>query len=116
MPKLIEIVRYINTMDRPNSRSSHTAKTPNLGGVLFFVSIIFSSYIIHHYDYNHTGYSVILGLTILFFVGLKDDLMMLSAQTKLFAQIFAVIFILINPELYIFNFESIPNLPELTLP
>lgn len=115
MPKLIEIVRYINTMDNPNGRSSHTVKTPNLGGVLFFISIIFSSYLIHYYDFGHTGYSLILGLTILFFVGLKDDLMVLSAQTKLLAQIFAVIFILINPDMYIFNFESIPDLPELTL-
>ena len=114
-PKLIDIVRYINTMDSPDGRSSHKEKTPNLGGILFYASLIFSLYIIHYYDSGDVGYSIILGITILFLVGLKDDLMVLAASTKLIAQIFAVVFVLMNPELYIFDFQDIQNVPNISV-
>ncbi|WP_130285136.1 MraY family glycosyltransferase [Aquimarina brevivitae] len=82
-------------MDNPNVRSSHVKKTPTLGGVSFFYTLIFALFFLKILDGSFTeAIYFIPGLTILFIVGLKDDLVVLSPLTKLVAQLAAVSFIL----------------------
>ena len=84
-------------MDNPNIRSSHAKKTPTLGGVSFFYTLIFALFFLRILDdCNSEAIFFIPGLTILFIVGLKDDLVVLSPLTKLIAQLVAVLFILSN--------------------
>ncbi|MEL4457149.1 MraY family glycosyltransferase [Lutimonas vermicola] len=106
IPKLIGISRYKNLMDHPDERSSHDEKTPTLGGVAFYISLIFGLFTIHFFDFNGSSFNVLVGISILFFVGLKDDLMVLSAQTKLGAEIIAASFVLAMPDLWLTNFNG----------
>ena len=115
IPKLLGIIHHKNLMDHPDDRSSHVEKTPTLGGVTFFVSIVFSLFIIHSFDYDGSALNLIMGVMILFFVGLKDDLMVLSAQTKLWAQLIAISFVLILPELWIHGFSGFMGIQEVPL-
>ncbi len=115
LPKLIGIVHYKKLMDNPNERSSHSEKTPTLGGVVFFVSLIFGLFTIHYFDFNGSSMNILVGVTILFVIGLKDDLMVLSAQTKLGAQIVAVSFVLILPDLWITSFSGFLGINEIPL-
>lgn len=46
IPKIIGIVEYKRLMDDPNHRSSHKNKTPTLGGVSFFYTLIFALFFI----------------------------------------------------------------------
>ncbi|RZS99287.1 UDP-N-acetylmuramyl pentapeptide phosphotransferase/UDP-N-acetylglucosamine-1-phosphate transferase [Aquimarina brevivitae] len=95
IPKIIGLVEYKNLMDNPNVRSSHVKKTPTLGGVSFFYTLIFALFFLKILDGSFTeAIYFIPGLTILFIVGLKDDLVVLSPLTKLVAQLAAVSFIL----------------------
>ena len=97
IPKIIGLVEYKNLMDNPNIRSSHAKKTPTLGGVSFFYTLIFALFFLRILDdCNSEAIFFIPGLTILFIVGLKDDLVVLSPLTKLIAQLVAVLFILSN--------------------
>ena len=96
IPKIIKLVEYKNLMDTPNARSSHNKKTPTLGGVSFFYTLIFALFFLKDWcDYDEAIY-FIPGLTILFIVGLKDDLVVLAPYSKLLAQLVSVIFILSN--------------------
>ena len=106
IPKLIVIIRHTNLMDQADERSSHTVKTPTLGGISFYISLIFGLFTIHFFSYDGLSLHVIVGLTILFFVGLKDDIMVLSAFTKLLAQLIAVSFVLFLPDLWITSFSG----------
>ena len=105
-PKIIGIIKFKKLMDNPNSRSSHIEKTPTLGGITFFISSIFALYVIQFFGYNGITMGIIVSLIILFFVGLKDDLMILSAQTKLLAQITAITFVISNPNILITDFNG----------
>jgi UDP-N-acetylmuramyl pentapeptide phosphotransferase/UDP-N-acetylglucosamine-1-phosphate transferase len=102
-------------MDNPDERSSHKEKTPTLGGVSFYISLIFGLFAIQFFGFDGSSLNVVVGLTVLFFVGLKDDLMILSAQTKLGAQIIAASFILLLPEIWITNFSGFLGIDHIPL-
>ena len=42
LPSIIYVVKRKNLMDNPNERSSHKKRTPTLGGISFFVSLVFT--------------------------------------------------------------------------
>ncbi|WP_421823931.1 MraY family glycosyltransferase [Flagellimonas oceanensis] len=100
-------------MDDPNNRSSHNLKTPTLGGVSFYFTLILVFFFIKNWhEYGEDMY-IIPGLTILFVVGLKDDLVVLSPGTKLASQILAVSFILVNDSFGIESLNGFLNIYEI---
>lgn len=113
IPKIIGVVEYKRLMDNPNQRSSHIKKTPTLGGIAFFYCLIFALFFIRDRDvFDETMY-IIPGLTTLFIVGLKDDLVVLSPGSKLIAQIFAVAFVLANESFIIESLNGFLNIYEI---
>ncbi|NER09902.1 UDP-N-acetylmuramyl pentapeptide phosphotransferase/UDP-N-acetylglucosamine-1-phosphate transferase [Muriicola jejuensis] len=113
IPKIIGVVEYRRLMDDPNQRSSHTQKTPTLGGIAFFYTLIFALFFIHGRDTFDEAIYLIPGLTILFIVGLKDDLVVLSPGSKLIAQFIAVSFVLINDSFTIHSLNGFLNINEI---
>ncbi len=115
IPKIIGLVEYKNLMDEPNKRSSHIKITPTLGGVSFFYSLIFALFFLRSMDAYGEAIFFIPGLTILFIIGLKDDLVVLSPYTKLCGQLLAILFILNNEGFMIHSlngFLGIYEIPE----
>jgi len=121
IPKIRAIVLFKHLMDNPNERSSHKQATPSLGGIAFYILLILSMYFNHSYDTFKVSMSIIPGLTILLFLGLKDDLVVLAPRTKLIGQICASLFILMNIKFEInslhgfFGIEGIPYWAGLTI-
>lgn len=113
IPKIIGVVEYKRLMDNPNQRSSHTTKTPTLGGMAFFYTLIFAIFFIKGRDVYDEALYIIPGLTILFIVGLKDDLVVLSPSSKLIAQVLAVSFILVNESFTIHSLNGFLNINEI---
>tara|TARA_R110000868_G_C10918092_1_gene765446 strand:+ start:556 stop:1734 length:1179 start_codon:yes stop_codon:yes gene_type:complete len=113
IPKIIKIVEHKRLMDDPNNRSSHSSKTPTLGGVSFYYTLIFVLFFINGRDTMNEAIYIIPGLTILFMVGLKDDLVVISPGAKLIAQVCAVAFILVNPSFTIHSFNGFLNIYEI---
>jgi UDP-N-acetylmuramyl pentapeptide phosphotransferase/UDP-N-acetylglucosamine-1-phosphate transferase len=93
-------------MVHPNDRSSHLNSTPTLGGVAFFASLVISIFFMRKFDETGISMHIIVALTILFFLGLKDDLMVLSSKTKVILQTAAIFFIILNPEILFNNFHG----------
>lgn len=113
IPKIIGVVEHKRLMDNPNQRSSHSLKTPTLGGIAFFYTLIFALFFIKDRDGLDEAMYIIPGLTILFIVGLKDDLVVLSPGSKLLAQILAVAFILANESFTIHSLNGFLNIHEI---
>lgn len=114
IPKVIDIVVYKRLMDNPNERSSHIKATPSLGGLAFYIVFILSLYFNDGFDTYHVSMSIIPGLTILLFLGLKDDLVVLAPSTKLIGQVAACVFVLLNYKFEVENFHGflgIYNMP-----
>ncbi|MFS4415430.1 glycosyltransferase family 4 protein [Maribacter sp. 2307ULW6-5] len=113
IPKIIGVVEHKRLMDSPNLRSSHSSKTPTLGGVSFFYTLVFALFFIHGRDSFEEAMHIIPGLTILFIVGLKDDLVVISPGSKLIAQVCAVAFILVNDSFTIYSLNGFLNIYEI---
>lgn len=117
IPKLIGVSRYKQLMDNPNSRSSHVNKTPILGGIAFYISLMLCLFIIHWlgFDTGNISFNIIASITILFIAGLKDDLVVLSPWAKIISQIVAITFILLNANIYFVNFQDILGLTNVPI-
>ncbi len=113
IPKIIGVVEYKRLMDDPNSRSSHKERTPTLGGISFFYTLIFAFFFIEDRALFNEGMYIIPGLTILFIVGLKDDLVVLSPISKLVAQIIAITFVLVNEGFTVYSLNGFLNIYEI---
>ena len=113
IPKIIRVVEHKRLMDNPNNRSSHQTKTPTLGGISFYYTLIFALFFINGRDLHNESFYLIPGLTILFIIGIKDDLVVLSPGSKLIAQICAVFFVLVNESFTIFSLNGFLNIYEI---
>ena len=115
IPRIISIVRIKNLMDKPNQRSSHKEKTPTMGGVAFFASLLSSLYFLQVYDSHKLGLSLVIGLLILFYIGIKDDLVGVSPRTKIIGQMLSFIFVMDSDELSITSLNGFLGFYELPL-
>ena len=120
-PKIISVVSFKKLMEKPNSRSSHSIATPSLGGIAFYIVLILSFYFLETFDKYDTIPSLIPGLTILFIIGLKDDLVVISPLTKLGAETLAAAFLVLHPSFEIenlhgfFGFYEVNKIVSITL-
>lgn len=118
LPKIIKVVHFKRLMDEPTERSSHVQKIPSLGGIAFYISIVLGLYFLHDEKNIHEIMSLIPGLLILFIVGLKDDLVVLSPFTKLMAQVISISFVLVEPTFqvqHLYGFLGFDNVPMYVL-
>ena len=88
IPVIKKIASRLNIVDTPEKRKIHDGSIPLLGGVAVYVA--FASTIIYNNAYSVELKGVAIGATIIFIVGLIDDIMCLRASLKLFIQVIAV--------------------------
>lgn len=113
-PTILFVAKKKHLMDEPDGRSLHSDKTPTLGGIGIFFSLIVVMTIIGAFLNTKVLLLVMGGLTILFFLGLKDDLTVLSARRKFIGQLFVAALLIIFTDTRIIGFSSI--LDVYTLP
>lgn len=112
IPKIIRISYKKGLMDEPSERSSHTNKVPTLGGVALFFGIVVSTSIFAT-DLG-SNYSFFLSaITILFFVGLMDDLLVVAPDKKLYAQIISTTLIIFGSGIMVNSFYGLFGIYQL---
>lgn len=89
IPSIIHVAEAKNLFDEPNVRSSHTKRTPSLGGIGIFAGAIFSIVLWTPFDDFGDLQYILCAFTILFLIGAKDDIMPMTAYKKLIAQVLA---------------------------
>lgn len=111
IPKIILISKKKKLFDELSERKSHHGNVPRLGGVAFFPSFLFSLMLtlgIRYYygfDINvppietaafREMFFLVAGATLLFFIGMMDDLNGLSYKAKFVAQIFVAVLLILG--------------------
>ena len=112
IPTVVEISRRKNLMDEPGSRSSHLRKIPNLGGISMFYSLavcasIFAFELFDLYKF------LFASLVILLYIGVMDDIVVMRAFKKLFAQIIVTSLMVIGSDVRIRSFFGLFGVYEL---
>ncbi|WP_179318032.1 glycosyltransferase family 4 protein [Winogradskyella helgolandensis] len=106
-PVILIVAEEKHLMDEPDSRSMHSNRTPTLGGIGIFLGVIVVMTIVGAFLNTKTLLLVMGGLTILFFLGLKDDLTVLSPGKKFIGQLFAAALLIVFTDTRIIGFSSI---------
>ena len=115
VPIIVRIDRSLQLFDKPNERSSSKTPIPTLGGIAIFFSFAFVS-IIAMIGYNMPELIFILAATMLiFFVGLKDDLVDLSPNKKLIIEIIAAGIIVFPGHIRFTNLHGLFGITEIGL-
>ena len=112
IPKIIRISYKKGLMDVPGERSSHIKKIPTLGGVALFFGIVVSTSIFASELGNNYAF-FLSAITILFFIGLMDDLLVVAPDKKLYAQIISTTFIIFGSGIMINSFNGLFGIYEL---
>ncbi|MBN2668904.1 MAG: undecaprenyl/decaprenyl-phosphate alpha-N-acetylglucosaminyl 1-phosphate transferase [Bacteroidales bacterium] len=113
IPSLIAVAKVKKLYDEPNERTSHSHAVPTLGGVAFYVAIVFSLTFWGNFAQPSLLKYVIAAMTIVTFIGLKDDLLTLPAFHKLMGQMFAAMVLTIWGDIRLTSFYGIFGLYEL---
>ncbi|PHN05639.1 undecaprenyl-phosphate alpha-N-acetylglucosaminyl 1-phosphate transferase [Flavilitoribacter nigricans DSM 23189 = NBRC 102662] len=101
IPSIINIAEKKNLFDVPNQRSSHTRKTPSLGGIGIFAGAIFSIVFWTPFQAFGSLQFILCGFIILFLVGAKDDVLPMDPYKKMIAQFLAAAIIVFKTEVRI---------------
>ena len=114
VPLVIVFSKNNGLIDVPNERKIHTKPISRLGGIaiwastmLTFLMLVFLSY----YPYGSLLSGILIGGTLMFLLGLIDDVYNLDAKFKLFIQIaIATLVFLLGGRI-----DSVPFLPNLNI-
>ena len=88
VPVVKIIAQRRNIVDTPDNRKIHKTPTALLGGVAVYIAFVSAIIITNSYSLELKG--VAIGATIIFIIGLIDDIVTLRARLKIIVQIIAV--------------------------
>ncbi|MBO9636980.1 UDP-N-acetylmuramyl pentapeptide phosphotransferase/UDP-N-acetylglucosamine-1-phosphate transferase [Siphonobacter aquaeclarae] len=116
IPVIINISRLRNLMKEPEARSAHSNRTPTLGGIAIFAGTMIGYFLWQPEGETHLHHLAIAGILILFFTGVKDDILVIAPVKKMLAQILASSLVIIGADLRIndlFGILGIHQIPYL---
>ncbi len=97
-----------NMVDQPAQRKAHLTPTPLLGGLAIYAAVLLALIFFGDKFYVHQVAGIIVGATLISFLGLWDDRMPLPAWIKLLGQLLpAVVLILTGVKVSIFPWEAL---------
>lgn len=118
IPAIIYLSKSKNLMDVPCERSGHVHVTPTLGGIGVFIAfslsvILFGLLANMPSPALITLLAILGGIIILLFLGIKDDLLVLSPAKKVSGQLIASALVVLLTDIRIYDFEGIFGMGEL---
>ena len=106
-PAIINVAKHKHLMDEPDERSSHSGVVPNLGGIGIYLSIMVTMTVLGAVLETKSLLLILGGITILFFLGLKDDILILSPRKKFFGQLLAATLLIVFTDSRIHGFSGL---------
>ncbi len=91
IPTIVKISKFKKLHAGINERTSHHDDTPNLGGMAVFAGMTLSTIIFSLHSGSYSVMCTLGGLIVLFFIGIKDDILIIDPKKKLLGQLLAAI-------------------------
>src|SRR3954471_20718984 len=89
IPIIIQVSREKKLFDEPDERKVHKSVIPTLGGLGIFGGFIFATLMGVAPALSHQLQYFIASLLVVFFLGIKDDILAISASKKFIGQLLA---------------------------
>lgn len=113
IPSIVSVSKSKKLFDTPNQRKSHTSMIPTLGGAAIFLGMLVPAILMGGHGFEHELKYLIIGLLILFYIGIKDDILEISAIKKLIAEVFAISIVVVLGDMRISSFHGLFGIDEL---
>jgi len=112
-PPIVRVAKAKNIFDVSNKRKVHTKSVPTLGGISIFIALTLTPEILsaEYADPYHT--TMYAAMIILFFVGIKDDIIFIATRTKLVIQLITALMLVTLGHYSIVNFQGMLGLYQL---
>jgi UDP-N-acetylmuramyl pentapeptide phosphotransferase/UDP-N-acetylglucosamine-1-phosphate transferase len=113
VPVIVRVSKHLDFFERNNKRCSHNGNIPTLGGVAIFFGVVISAALFYPEVLEREFRYVLAALVILFFVGLKDDLLVLDPKKKFLAQLVIALIMILMADIRITTFHGFFNINEI---
>lgn len=113
IPKIIVLARDKHLMAAPVNRSSHAKPVPNLGGIGIYFGFLIPTLIFAGYNESKVLPFLTAACVIIFLIGVKDDIYVISPRTKLLGQIIAAAIMIIFADVRITHLHGIMSIGEI---
>ena len=113
IPSIVHTSRLKNLGAASNGRTSHKDTIPNLGGIAVYAGFVISAVIFAGKLIGSELVYIICGLTIVLFLGIKDDILVVNPWKKLAGQIIATSIIVVLPDIRIENFYGLFGITQI---
>ena len=115
-PTIVFVADAKKLYDVPGKRKAHKKSVPILGGIAIFSAVLISCGIFSKSSLYPEFYYVAIASIVLFFVGLKDDILIIAPLKKLIGQIFASLIIIVLADLRFTNLHGFLGIHHLIYP
>jgi UDP-N-acetylmuramyl pentapeptide phosphotransferase/UDP-N-acetylglucosamine-1-phosphate transferase len=95
IPTIVYVAKAKKLYDQPDDRKTHKSNIPALGGIAIFASLLIAIGIYIDFSAHHELQYLFVATVILFFFGLKDDILILAPIKKLWGQLLASLIVIL---------------------
>lgn len=116
IPVIIKVAEQKMLFDVPNERKIHVSPIPSLGGLGIFAGFVISCLLTISFHNASEFQFFIAAALVIFFLGIKDDILIISPLKKFIGQVLAAFLIIYKGGVQIksmYGFLGIYELPEL---
>lgn len=113
VPIVVRVAHSLRFLDNPNERSAAVCPIPTLGGISIFLSFVFSTTVGLSGEPMPEFIYILIAVLLMFFVGLKDDILTIPARKKLVAQFLAAGIIIFLAKIRFTNLHGFLGIGEI---
>ncbi|MDR1864423.1 MAG: undecaprenyl/decaprenyl-phosphate alpha-N-acetylglucosaminyl 1-phosphate transferase [Bacteroidales bacterium] len=100
VPSIVTVARERKLFDEPSQRKSHVRQTPTIGGISIFAGFTIAAGSFIDYDKVPSLQYILVACIIIFFIGMRDDLLSIMPYKKLLGQVVAALVLIIPGGIY----------------
>lgn len=113
IPSIIRVSVIKNLFDEPSERKTHASSIPTLGGLAIFAGVVFSYTLWSAGLETISTQYIIAAIVVMFFIGIKDDIVELTAHKKLYGQLFATLIIVFFADMRITSLYGVAGIYQI---
>lgn len=112
-PAIIRVADFKHIFEEPNEKKIHKRRTPRIGGLAIFAAVLIAFSLWCNYAHFDSTRYIIASVVMLFFMGLKDDMIGVSPYKKLVVQLTAAFIVVVLGNIHITSFYGLLGIYEL---
>lgn len=113
IPPIVGVAKAKSLVALPNGRTSHKGAIPMLGGIAIFAGLVMGTSLFVQDGFPNEFQFFIPAFLIIFFLGLKDDIVHIAWSTRLMGQILAGFLVVVMAHVRIGSFHGMFGIHEI---